>query len=56
MYLNVWQIVDVVRPASLDHLREAAEKAVSPVQTGTKTDTGHLEAQRISSDNVQQVF
>jgi hypothetical protein len=39
-----------------DHLREAAEKAVSPLQTGTKTDTGHLEEQRVSSDNVQQVF
>jgi hypothetical protein len=35
-----------------DHLREAAERTVSPVQTGTKSDTGHLEEQRVSSENV----
>jgi site-specific recombinase XerD len=35
-----------------DHLRETAERAVSPVQTGTNSDTGHLEEQRVSSENV----
>jgi integrase len=39
-----------------DHLREAAEKAILPVQTGTKTDTSHSEGQRFPSENVQQVF
>jgi integrase len=36
-----------------DHLREAAERAVSPVQTGTKTDTGHSAGQGISSAYLQ---
>jgi hypothetical protein len=39
-----------------DHLREAAERAVLPVQTGTETDTSHLGEQLASSENVQQVF
>lgn len=36
-----------------DHLREAAERAVSPVQTGTKTDTSHSQAQTTVSGYLQ---
>ncbi|MGA2609602.1 MAG: site-specific integrase [Terriglobia bacterium] len=36
-----------------DYLREAAERAVSPVRTDTKTDTGHFQEQPISRGYVQ---
>jgi site-specific recombinase XerC len=39
-----------------DHLREAAERAVLPAQTDTKTYTGHLGEQRAPSESEQQVF
>ena len=39
-----------------EHFRKAAERAVLPVPTGTKTDTSHMEEQRVSPENGRKSF